>query len=120
MRLSPLLEGFRIRFGYFASNPGDPFGAFEVIGPLGAKLRVIVSDGKHKVEDGWEHVSVSLSDRVPTWSEMCFIKILFWEPEDCVVQFHPPKSAEINVHPNVLHLWRSTKHKFPLPPRILV
>jgi hypothetical protein len=35
-------------------------------------LRVIASDG-----EGWEHVSVSLANRCPTWDEMCFIKGVF-------------------------------------------
>jgi len=55
---------------------------------------------------GWEHVSVSLLDRCPSWEEMCKIKALFWSDEDLVVQFHPPKSDYVNNHPHCLHLWR--------------
>lgn len=29
------------------------------------------------IEDGWEHVSVSLGHRCPTWYEMCFVKKSF-------------------------------------------
>lgn len=65
-------------------------------------LRVIASDG-----GGWEHVSVSLQDRTPTWSEMAFIKALFWDPEDLVVQMHVPESDHVNCHPFCLHLWRA-------------
>ena len=43
--------------------------------PAGATLRVLFSDGL-----GWDHVSVSLADRCPTWAEMCFIKDLFLRP----------------------------------------
>jgi hypothetical protein len=106
---------------FWASNPGDNFGAFyEVPGPCGDKLTIIVSDGKL---DGWEHVSVSLSRggkaRVPNWEEMCFIENLFWDPEDCVVQFHPPKSEYVSNY-RVLHLWRYLKSEFPRPPGWMV
>lgn len=44
---------------------------------------------------GWEHVSVSLSNRCPTWEEMCMVKDIFWGEDECVIQFHPPKSASL-------------------------
>ena len=53
-----------------------------------------------------EHVSVSLARRCPTWDEMSMIKDIFWEDEECVIQFHPPKSEYINWHPYCLHMWR--------------
>jgi len=53
-----------------------------------------------------EHVSVSLRRRCPTWDEMSMIKDVFWEDDELVVQFHPPKSQYVNIHPNCLHLWR--------------
>ena len=61
----------------------------------------IASDG-----EGWEHVSVSLPDRCPTWEEMAWIKSRFWDAEDAVIQIHPPASAYVNNHPWCLHLWR--------------
>ena len=79
------------------------------------KLRVIASDG-----GGWDHVSVSLADRCPTWEEMCAIKRKFFMPEECVVQFHPPESEYVNCHPNVLHLWRKQGAVVELPPRSFV
>ena len=68
----------------------------------------------------WEHVSVSRSDRLPTWREMCTIKDMFWDGEDCVVQFHPPRSEYVNFHTWCLHLWRLIDHPFPQPPSWLV
>jgi len=69
---------------------------------------------------GWEHVSVSIggakADRTPTWEEMCKVKAWFWDDEDTVLQFHPPRSQYVNVHPYVLHLWRQTDTNFPTPP----
>ena len=91
-------------------------GAFVVITPSKA-VRVIASDGA-----GWEHVSVSMPQRsrIPTWEIMCFIKDTFWDAEDCVIQYHPPKSEYVNNCENCLHLWRSTDKEMPRPPSILV
>lgn len=79
-------------------------------------FKVIASDG-----EGWEHVSASLPDRCPTWDEMCVIKSLFWDDEDCVMQLHPPRSQWISNHPYCLHLWRPTGvHPIPTPPSWMV
>jgi hypothetical protein len=74
---------------------------------------------------GWEHVSVTLRkiegrklksvDRCPTWEEMCFIKGFFWDDEETVVQYHPPKSEWISNHPYCLHLWKPTGVDLPRP-----
>lgn len=92
-------------------------GAFRCrLSTSGEVVTIIASDG-----EGWEHVSVSRTKRVPSWAEMCEVKALFWDPEDCVVQFHPPASEYVNAHPNCLHLWRPTGAVvMPRPPRILV
>lgn len=98
------------------SPPGADFGYFEI--PFESYvLSVIASSG---VDVGWDHVSVSLRNRCPNWKEMCFIKDLFWEPEECVIQFHPPESKHVNIHPHCLHLWKSAKRDFPLPPEALI
>lgn len=76
-------------------------GAFLFVGPERIQLRVIASDGM-----GWDHVSVSTENRCPTWEEMCFIKDLFFESEEAVMQLHPPKSQYVNYHPHCLHMWR--------------
>ena len=86
---------------------------------------VVVSSGMD-----WEHVSVHIQTktnlrkkstaRTPTWAEMCRIKEIFWNQEDTVVQYHPPKSEYVNNHPHVLHLWRPTKEDLPRPPAITV
>lgn len=80
---------------------------------------VIASSGM-----GWDHVSVraieSGTERTPTWDEMCLIKDLFWDADDCVVQFHPPRSEYVDEHPNVLHLWRPSNTNIQTPPSILV
>lgn len=78
----------------------------------------------------WDHISVSIwqSRRggrkqkrltLPSWEDMCFVKDLFFEPEEAVIQIHPPMSQYVN-NAEVLHLWRPTQAKLPLPPQILV
>lgn len=81
----------------------------------GQSLRVIASEGM-----GWEHVSVSRTDRSPTWEEMCQIKDLFWDDTDCVVQYHPPKSDYVNNHLHCLHLWKPIGIELPRPDSIFV
>lgn len=68
---------------------------------------------------GWEHVSIS-STRIPTWEEMCFFKEMFWDDEDCVIQYHPPKSEYVNNCKTALHLWRPTGQNIATPDSILV
>lgn len=80
------------------------------------QVSCIASDG-----EGWEHVSVSVAKaECPDWNLMCIVKDLFWDAEDCVVQYHPPKSQYVNCHKYVLHLWRKTGFDFPVPDPILV
>ena len=89
-------------------------GAFQI--PFsGRRLLVIASDGA-----GWDHVSVSLPDRCPTWDEMCFVKRIFWRDEEAVIQLHPPSSQYVNNHPFCLHLWRFQLEDVVLPPPFLV
>jgi hypothetical protein len=113
------LEDGRVRGGPYGSTAADgPMGAFLVMGPTGAMLK-IVSSGVDD-EYGWEHVSVSVQHRVPNWAEMCFVKDLFWDAEECVVEYHPPRSRYINCHPYCLHLWRPLNAALPMPPPVLV
>ncbi len=83
------------------------------------KAIAVASDG-----EGWEHVSVVIKDngamRVPTWSEMCRVKDVFWGDEDAVIQFHPKESEYVNNHPHVLHLWRPIGIDFPRPDKTMV
>lgn len=115
------LESARKRDGHMASTDGDHFGAFYVrVGTT--DLIIIASDGSEEVP--WEHVSLRARDykgeRTPTWAEMCRIKDMFWDDEECVVQYHPPKSDYVNNHPHVLHLWKPIGIEIPRPPSIAV
>lgn len=117
------LERGRVTNGRWATPSSYGFyGFFEVIGPSGRQLRIVASAGDDPDAAGWEHVSVSIDDtaRPPNWSEMCFVKDLFWDEEETVIQFHPPRSEYVNFHPSTLHLWKHKVHAFPLPPSSLV
>jgi hypothetical protein len=108
----------RLRSGAMASD--DSYGnngIFHIPRPdhVGKYFMVIASDG-----EGWEHVSVSLPSRTPTWDEMCYIKQIFWGDDECVVQYHPPKTEYVNNHETCLHLWKQVGQEFNLPPSILV
>ena len=80
-------------------------------------LIVVASDGL-----GWEHVSVSFHDKkkTPTWRIMCYIKDLFWDEDDVVIQYHPAKDQYVNMHPHCLHLWRPVGVEFPIPTKTMV
>lgn len=84
--------------------------ACHVVGPRAVLLKVICSWGM-----GWDHVSVSLESRCPSWAEMCWVKDLFFKPEECVVQYHPPESTYKHLHPYCLHLWRPQGAEIPMP-----
>lgn len=71
------------------------------------------------IDQGWDHVSVSLTNRCPNWEEMCFIKDLFFDEEETVIQFHPKKSRYVNIHPFCLHMWRKkASREMELPPNL--
>ena len=68
-------------------------------------------------DGGWEHVSVCPKNgKLPTWDDMCFVKDMFWDEEDMVIQIHPPKSEYVNIAENCLHLWRPVDGKIRKPP----
>lgn len=119
-------EKYRIRKGPLGTLDGSGKGLFFIpVKGQRTPLRVIAHDGVEDVPadhelGGWEHVSVSLPNRCPTWVEMDMIKRLFWNDEDAVMQLHPPRSDWVNLHPYCLHLWRPTSAAIPLPPSMLV
>lgn len=116
MKFSPRVEEFRIIKGFMATAEGEPYGAFRIPGPHGRTLLIIASSGDEQAGVEWEHVSVSTEKHTPTWGEMSFIKDLFWDEEETVMQLHVPKSRWINNHDRCLHLWRPLKQQIPLPP----
>ena len=92
-------------------------GFFTVVSPVqkNKDFRIIASIG-----GGWDHVSVSLEHRCPTWMEMDFIKRIFFNSDEIVMQIHPEEKDHINVMPFCLHLWRPQNEVIPLPPKWMV
>ena len=106
--------------------PGEPFGAFLIRCPTGAVLKIIAGAGDEDAFrrlgfplPAFDHVSVSIheQERCPTWDEMNWVKDQFFEPEECAIQYHPPKSQYVNRHEFVLHIWKPIGVEIPLPPR---
>lgn len=81
----------------------------------GLMLRVIASDGL-----GWDHVSVSLPNRCPTWEELEHVRKLFFRDDETVMQLHVPVADHRSLHPYCLHLWRPQGVEIPRPPNALV
>lgn len=69
---------------------------------------------------GYEHCSVSLPIRCPSWEQMCAMKELFWDDDETCMQLHPAKKDYINNHPYCLHIWKPINEKIPTPPSIMV
>ena len=124
MKIEPVkeLDQYRITHPTLGSSElGSTWGAFRIV-TRNAVLTVI-SSGNTIDNDGakgWEHVSVSIGSRCPTWDEMNLVKDLFWKDDETVVQFHPRKSEYVNKMPYCLHLWRKADVEHELPPQIFV
>lgn len=72
---------------------------------------------------GWEHISIDGKNRLPSWDEMCELKDMFFEEDECCVQYHPPKSEYVNNAKYCLHIWKPIERyvgKLPIPDSILV
>lgn len=116
------IEQYRVMSGPLASSAAfGPYGAFLIPSPDGhAVLTVICSAGDDRENMDWEHVSVSLGARCPTWEEMDFVKRIFWKDDETVMQLHVPRGQHINHHSNCLHLWRPINKQIPLPNPVMV
>lgn len=123
MKIKEECERYRVMSGVFGTANSYTCGFFllpsEAGGGMGGiaeyrsyEFKILAYDG---TTDGWEHVSVSLPNRCPNWQEMSYIKDLFWDEEDCVIQFHVPKSQHVNNHPYCLHLWKKRDSVFETP-----
>lgn len=104
----------------YGARGDEHCGIFDVPGPgripgRSGALRIIASAGA-----GWDHVSVSLPLRCPTWQEMEHVKRLFFEDHETAMQLHVPPTDHVNAHPNCLHLWRPHGVEIPRPPSYMV
>ena len=117
-------EQYRLKKGQMGSDASYGANGFFVIPHpkiANYEINCMISDGM-----GWDHVSVTLSsplrkvERCPTWEEMCFVKSVFWNPDDVVVQYHPAESDYVSCHHYCLHLWKVQDVNFPVPDPIMV
>lgn len=116
----PAIDRYRIRspevMAYYGGFGGVGDGVFALQSPIDkGTLAVIVSTGY-----GWEHVSVSRTNRCPNWAELEFVKRLFFKDDETVMQLHVPPSDHVNNHEYCLHLWRPIKLEIPRPPAWMV
>jgi hypothetical protein len=112
-------EEYRIKEGMMQTNIADGNNGYFIIPHGSFYFQCIASDG-----EGWEHVSVTMRFKknvyhTPEWSHMCYIKDIFWDREDTIIQYHPAESQYINNHPYVLHLWKPIGIELPIPNSIL-
>jgi hypothetical protein len=119
-KLGNELEEYRVKDDWvletYGSFGNEKAGAFRVKVPYsGVELRIVASSGL-----GWDHVSVSVEGRCPTWAEMSFVKFMFFKDSETAMQLHVAVSEHINCHPHTLHLWRPHSAKIPLPPKLMV
>ncbi len=126
MRKAPwlLAEPYRVQAPGYESQYGDPYGAFRIPYQQTTLLCLAVSGETSRADLGdehaWDHVSVSLPARTPTWAEMQFIKSVFWNDNETVMQLHVPAAQHIDRHPYCLHLWKPLLIPIPRPPSIAV
>lgn len=69
---------------------------------------------------GWDHVSVSFSNRTPTWDEMSEVKRMFFHPDEVAVEYHPPEDQYVNNFAHCLHIWKPQGTELPAPPSWMV
>lgn len=95
---------------------GEGFFAFYSIYSRKEELiRAIAGSGM-----GWDHVSVSLGHRCPTWDEMEYTKRLFFQPYEICMQLHVAEKDHISHNPYTLHIWRPQTWVIQLPPNWMV
>ena len=93
-------------------NAGDETcGVFKI--PFGGRDLVCVASSG----GDWDHVSVSLANRCPSWNEMQHVKRMFFKPDEVAMELHVADNNHISLHPFCLHLWRPQKAEIPLPPK---
>lgn len=123
MRSNPTkrIEDYRVTEGRFGSTADFGANGCFAVPHRGVLLRIMASDGTDwhlcgLPSPAWEHVSVSVETRCPTWEEMDYVKRLFWRDDETVLQLHVPRDRHVNFHNYCLHLWKPIGVDVPLPP----
>lgn len=100
---------------YYDGTGDETCGVFMVLSPTdGTTMMVVASIGS-----GWDHVSVSKTEKIPSWEEMEHVKRLFFKDDETAMQIHLPPTDHINVCDTCLHLWRPHAG-LPLPQKFMV
>ena len=111
--ISASINLLRISIAGFILVQGDPTyqdgAAWQKAG-----LRVLASHAREADGMLWLHVSVSRSDRIPSWDDLKVIRTVFIGDDRLALQVFPPKEEWINLHPYCLHLWAPLGHN-PIP-----
>lgn len=116
LNLLDAMRDVRAAISFYGFAGDDSCGIFTVPSPTDrAPMRVIASVGM-----GWDHVSVSRTNRCPNWPEMEHVKRLFFKDDETAMQLHVPPSDHLSLHPYCLHLWRPLDVDIPRPPSIMV
>lgn len=115
-------EQFRLRTGSYGTDETFGINGAFYVPKDGVILLVIASNGDDWEETGmplpkWEHVSVSVRSRCPTWDEMDFVKRLFWRDDETVIQLHVPRNQHLSLAEHCLHLWKPIGIELPRPPQ---
>lgn len=99
-----------LRYGSYGDGGN---GVFDLPCPSSGRTALCVASNG----DGWDHVSVSISNRCPNWAEMSHVKRSFFEDHETAMQLHVPTADHLNAHPFCLHLWRPNDGRdIPRPP----
>ncbi len=105
------IEKYRVTDGEMESDASSRNnGAFRM-----DDLFIIVSDG-----DGWDHISVSRQDRIPSWEDLERVKRTFFRDDETAMQLHVPPAEHIDSCKYCLHLWRPQNSDIPRPPASMV
>lgn len=68
-------------------------------------LRVVISLDELDRDELWLHLSVSRSDRLPSWEDLKFVKDALIGRNHEAIQVLPKDSEYVNIHRFCLHLW---------------
>ena len=63
----------------------------------------------------WYHASISHTERMPTYADLCFLKKWFIGPDRWAIQVFVPEDEHVNIHTNALHLWHCITGDRPFP-----
>ena len=69
---------------------------------------------------GWEHLSVSHKNKIPSWECMNEMKEMFFKDDEECFQIHPKKDNYVNNNEYTLHIWRPEEGMKQIPPSVLV